>query len=104
MKEFCPAIIRMHANRYSVREIAEILSAPKSTVHDDIKRFEETGLNADRAGRVKTSKVRTEENIEKVARLIEKDPSSKVNSSRKLAKKSEVLIDLFSELFEKILF
>uniref|UniRef100_A0A914CGX9 Uncharacterized protein n=1 Tax=Acrobeloides nanus TaxID=290746 RepID=A0A914CGX9_9BILA len=94
----------MHENGYSVREIAEILSAPKSTVHDDIKRFKETGLNADRAGRGKTSKAKTEENIGKVARLIQKDPSSKVNSSRKLAKKLEVLVDLLSELFEKISF
>ena len=74
MKEFRSAIIRMHENRfchgnfrdsheneYSVREMAEILSVPKSTVHDDIKRFEETGLNAVRAGRGKTSKARTEE-------------------------------------------
>ena len=37
MKEFRPAIIRMHENGYSVREIAEILSVPKSTVHDDSK-------------------------------------------------------------------
>jgi transposase len=59
MKLFHPAIIRIHENRYSAREIAEILSVPNSTVHDDIKRFEETGLNADRAGRGKTSKART---------------------------------------------
>jgi predicted DNA-binding protein YlxM (UPF0122 family) len=37
MKEFRPAIIPMHENGYSVREIVEILSVPKSTVHDDIK-------------------------------------------------------------------
>jgi transposase len=49
MKEFHPAIIRMHENGYSAREIAEILNVPKSTVHDNIKRFEETGLNVDRA-------------------------------------------------------
>jgi transposase len=81
MKEFRPATIRMHENGYSVKEIAEI--SQYSTVHDDIKRFEETGLNAERG---KTSKARTEEN-RNVARLIQKDPSSKVNSSRKLAKK-----------------
>jgi transposase len=98
MKEFRPAIIRMHENGYSVREIAEILSVPKSIVHGDIKRFEETDLNANRVGRGKTSKAKTEENIRKVARLIQKDPSSKVNlyvnSLRKLAKKSEFLVDL----------
>ena len=75
MKEFRPAIIRMHENGYSVREIAEILSVPKSTVHDDIKRFEEMDLNADRIGRGKTSKARTEENIRKVARLTQKEES-----------------------------
>jgi transposase len=47
MKEFRPAIILMHENRYSVREIAEILlSVSKFTDHDDIKRFKERGLNA----------------------------------------------------------
>ena len=70
MKEFRPAIIRMHENGYSVREIAEILSVPKSTVHDGIKSFEEAGLNAGRVGRGKTSKARTGENTRKVARLI----------------------------------
>jgi transposase len=50
----------MHENGYSVREIAEILSVHKSTVHDDMKRFEETDLNADRAGRGKTMKTMTE--------------------------------------------
>ena len=47
MKESRPAIVRMHENGYSVREVAEIFSVPN--VYDDIKRFEETGLNADRA-------------------------------------------------------
>ena len=35
MKDFQSAIIRMHENGYSERQIAEILSISKSTVHDD---------------------------------------------------------------------
>ena len=39
MKDFQSAIIRMHENGYAERQIAQILSISKSTVHDDIQRY-----------------------------------------------------------------
>ena len=51
MKELRPAIIRMYQNGIPMREISRLLDVPKSIVIDDIKRFEETGTNEDRAGR-----------------------------------------------------
>jgi transposase len=40
MKDFQPAIIRMHENGYSERQIAEILSILKSIVHGAIEKLE----------------------------------------------------------------
>ena len=39
MKDLQSAIIRMHENGYSERQIAEILSISKPIVHDDIQRY-----------------------------------------------------------------
>jgi DNA-binding Lrp family transcriptional regulator len=44
MKELRPAIIRMYQNGIPMREISRFLDAPKSTVINDIKRFEKTVL------------------------------------------------------------
>ena len=43
MKEFRPAIIRMHERGKGVREIARDLGISPNTVSVAIKRFEETG-------------------------------------------------------------
>uniref|UniRef100_A0A914DMQ3 Uncharacterized protein n=1 Tax=Acrobeloides nanus TaxID=290746 RepID=A0A914DMQ3_9BILA len=40
MKELRPAIIRMYQNGIPMREISRIFDVPKSTIIDDIKRFE----------------------------------------------------------------
>ena len=42
MKIFRPAVIRMHERGIGQREIARLLGIPLTTVHDDIRRFEET--------------------------------------------------------------
>uniref|UniRef100_A0A914CCK7 Transposase n=1 Tax=Acrobeloides nanus TaxID=290746 RepID=A0A914CCK7_9BILA len=52
MKELRPAIIRMYQNGIPMREISRLLDVPKSTVINDIKCFEETGANEDRAKRL----------------------------------------------------
>ena len=48
MKEFRPAIIRMHERGKGVREIARDLGISPNTVSVAIKRFKETGSNENR--------------------------------------------------------
>ena len=51
MKEFRPAIIRMHERGVEKREIGRLLGIHEATVRKAIKRFEETESNEDRPGR-----------------------------------------------------
>jgi transposase len=62
MKELRPAIIKMYQNEIPMREIPRLLDVPKSIVIDDIKCFEETGTNEDRAGRDRKRAARTTKN------------------------------------------
>ena len=84
MNELRPAIIRAHENGKGVREIARFLDIEPSTVSRTIKRFEETGSNENRK-REKTA--RSRRNIQRTKEMIKRNPSTKVNSTRKLAKK-----------------
>lgn len=84
MNELRPAIIRAHENGKGVREIARFLDIEPSTVSRTIKRFEETGSNENRK-REKTA--RSRRNIQRTKGMIKRNPSTKVNSTRKLAKK-----------------
>uniref|UniRef100_A0A914C9K6 Transposase n=1 Tax=Acrobeloides nanus TaxID=290746 RepID=A0A914C9K6_9BILA len=56
MKEFRPAIIRMHERGKGVREIARDLGISPNTVSIAIKRFEETGSNESRKREKNTSR------------------------------------------------
>ena len=51
MKDFRPAIVRMHENGVSNHEIARLLTIPRSTVIKHIRQYEETGSNEDGPGR-----------------------------------------------------
>ena len=81
MNELRPAIIRAHENG---KEYVKFLDIEPSTVSRKIKRFEETGSNENRK-REKTA--RSRRNIEHTKGMIKRNPSTKVNSTRKLAKK-----------------
>uniref|UniRef100_A0A914EF83 Transposase n=1 Tax=Acrobeloides nanus TaxID=290746 RepID=A0A914EF83_9BILA len=84
MKEFRAAIIRMHERRTGKREIGRLLGIDESTVRKAIKRFEETGSNDNRK-REKTA--RSSRNIQRAKGMIKRNATTKVNSTRKLAKK-----------------
>ena len=77
MKELRPAIIRMHQNRIPMREISRLLDVPKSTVIDDIKRFEETKTNEDRRGRDIKRAARTTKNHQRIRRMLKQNPTTK---------------------------
>ena len=83
MSELRPAIIRAHENGRGVCEIARFLGIDHSTVSRTIQRFKETGSNENRK-REKTARNRT--NIQQVKKMINKNPLTKVNSTRKMAK------------------
>ena len=77
----------MHERGIGQREIARLLGIPLTTVHDDIRRFEETGSYEDRKGRGRKKTARSKRNIQRAKGIIKRNPTTKANSSRKLAKK-----------------
>lgn len=89
-KDLRPAIIRAHEQGRGVREIAEFLSITPMMVSRAIKRFEETGSNDDRPGRGRKKTARSKRNILRAKEMIHRNPTTKANSTRKLAKKLDV--------------
>lgn len=85
MKDLRPAIIRAHNRGKKQNEIADFLGISQGTVSKAIKRFEETGSNQDRAGRGRPRKARTPINKRKIKGRIQRNPSSRKNSTRKMA-------------------
>ena len=63
-----------------MREIEELLDVPKSTVHDIIKRFKETGVNERRTGSERPRTSRTTANKRKIKGRI---PHQSVESLKK---------------------
>ena len=82
-KELRGAILRMHEFGDTERKIAEALRISQSTVHDAISR----GTIEDKKGRGRKKTARSKKNIQRVKGMIKRNPSTKANSSRKLAKK-----------------
>lgn len=85
--EFRPAIIRMHENGKSMNQIAKDLGISRCAVQKAVKRFEETGSNKDRPGRGRKKTARSKKNIQRAKGMIKRNPKTKANSTRKLAKK-----------------
>ena len=92
MKDFRPAIVRMHENGVSNHEIARLLTIPRSTVIKHIRRYEETGSNEDRPGRGRKKTARSKKNIQRAKGMIKRNATTKANSKRKLAKKIGVTL------------
>uniref|UniRef100_A0A914DCN6 Homeodomain-like DNA binding domain-containing transcription factor n=1 Tax=Acrobeloides nanus TaxID=290746 RepID=A0A914DCN6_9BILA len=75
----------MNERGTGVYEIDRLLGINKATVSRAIQRFEETGSNIDRPGRGSKRSARTRENIRKIKAKIQRNPSSRKNSTRKIA-------------------
>ena len=75
------AILRMHGFGDTQRKIAEALRIPQSTVNDAIQR----GTIEDKKGRGRPRTVRTPTNMRKIKGRIQRNPSSRKNSTRKMA-------------------
>uniref|UniRef100_A0A914EI27 Uncharacterized protein n=1 Tax=Acrobeloides nanus TaxID=290746 RepID=A0A914EI27_9BILA len=63
MKEFRPAIIRMHEHGVGKREIGRLLGIHEATVRKAIKRFEETESNEDRQERLEPPRLQRMEHF-----------------------------------------
>ena len=83
MKELCAAILRMHSFGDSLGKIAKDLRIPKATVQKAIER----GTIEDRMGRGRKKTARSKKNIRRAKQMIQRNPTTKANSARKLAKK-----------------
>uniref|UniRef100_A0A914DBC3 Uncharacterized protein n=1 Tax=Acrobeloides nanus TaxID=290746 RepID=A0A914DBC3_9BILA len=90
MAEMRPAIIKLHEKGYSTREIEQLLDVSQSSVSRHIKRYEETGNHKDREGRGRKKTARSKRNIQRAKGMIQRNSTTKANSSRKLAKKLDV--------------
>ena len=85
------AMVRMRQNGVKIEEIARLLSTPDSpiaisTVHRAIKRYEATGSYRDRPRPGRPKSATTPRNRRKIKGRIDRDPNSKKNSVRKMAK------------------
>ena len=85
-----PSIIKLHEKGYSIREIEQLLDVSQSSVSRHIKRYEATGNHKDREGRGRKKTARSKRNIQRAKGMIQRNPTTKANSSRKLAKKLDV--------------
>ena len=87
MVEMRPASIKLHEKGKSEREIADLLDVPKTTVHRHIERFLETGSHKNRPKGKPIATARNQRNIQRAKGMIKRNPTTRANSSRKLAKK-----------------
>ena len=71
----------MHERGIGQREIARFLGIPLTTVHDDIRRFEETGSYEDRKGRGRKKTARSKRNIQRAKGIIKRNPTTKATSA-----------------------
>ena len=83
MKELRAAILRMRSFGDSLEKIAKDLRIPKATVQKAIER----GTIEDRPGRGRKKTARSKKNIRRAKQMIQRNPTTKANSARKLAKK-----------------
>lgn len=86
MTELRAAIIRLFEQGNSGEKIGKMLDVPARTAREVIKRFKETGSYEDRprSGRPRTA--RTPVNKRKIKGRIQRNPNSRKNSTRKMAK------------------
>uniref|UniRef100_A0A915E3C3 Paired domain-containing protein n=1 Tax=Ditylenchus dipsaci TaxID=166011 RepID=A0A915E3C3_9BILA len=85
MADYGKAIIKLNQKGKSEREISELLDVPKTTVHKIIVKYNETGTTDRRRGSGRPGTARTTANKRKIKERIQRNPSSRKNSKRKMA-------------------
>jgi transposase len=90
--ELRPAFVYLNKQQgKSYKSIAEFFGVNRHTVSDAINHFEETGRNNNRPGSGRKRTATDRDNQEAVANAIAQNPSTKVNSARKLARKQKFI-------------
>lgn len=83
-----PAFVWLHQKKNKTfKEIADIFGVTRQMVSNAVKRFNETNSNKNRKGSGRQKTATSNANIQVVANLIAQNPSTKVNSARKLARR-----------------
>src|SRR6185312_5435958 len=83
MKELRAAILRTRSFGDSMGKIAKDVRISKATVQTAIER----GTIQDRPGRGRKKTARSQQNIRRAKAMIQRNPTTKANSTRKLGKK-----------------
>jgi transposase len=91
----------MHERGTPNHEIVRLLGIPRTTVIRDIRRYEETGSNENRQGRGRKKTSRNRRNIHCAKGMIQRNPTTKANSTKKLAKKLEVSQELARQILRE---
>ena len=84
MAEYAKAIIKLNQKGKTERDISELLDVPKTTVHKIIVKFNETGTTERKRGSGRPRTARTPANKRKIKGRIQRNPSSRQNSTRKM--------------------
>jgi transposase len=89
--ELRPAFVYLNKQRgKKFTEIAALFGVHRTTVSDAIRRFDETSSNKNRPGSGRKRTATGEIKRQEVAEAITQNPSTKVNSTRKLARRFRI--------------
>lgn len=99
--ELRPAFVYLKQQGKSVDAIRKIFGVSWKTVNDAVKRFEETASNKNRTGSGRKRTAKSDANIQAVADAIAQNPSTKVNSTRKLARRLRISQTSVCEILRK---
>jgi transposase len=72
----------MHERGLNKHKVAELLGISRTTVIDDIRRYEETESNEDRPGRGRKKTARSKRNIQRVKGMIQRNRTTKIRSKK----------------------
>lgn len=89
--ELRPAFVYLKQHGKTIEEIRKFFGVNQRTVSRAIKEFNATGKHKNRKGQGRKRTARSDANIQAVANAIAQNPSTKVNSTRKLARRLRIL-------------
>lgn len=85
--ELRPAFVYLHQHNKTTTDIAKLFNVHRKTVRDAIARYNETGSHKNRKGSGRPRTATSRRNQCAVMVAISKNPSSRVNSARKLGRR-----------------
>src|SRR5689334_2232279 len=89
-QDFRSAFVHLRNRGKKIGDIAKLFGVGRNTVSRTINRFEATGSNKNRSGSGRPRTARNEENVAAAAIAITAEPSTKINSTRKMARQMQI--------------